>query len=112
MLYMYIGYALIQLPEALLSIYMHLKRNFDNNDTTDRPNEIIDIQMINRESSMKPQSDKSLDMDRDLPQCTMDKNNGGYLEVNPYIVNVVHKIEKNLETLGKRIDEMESKTSY
>lgn len=87
---LFLGYALIQLPEALLSIYMQLKKHFDNNDTSDKPNAIIDIQMINRESSMKPPSDK----------------------VNPYIIDVVQKIEKNLETLGQRMDMIESKISY
>ena len=110
--HIFIGYALIQLPEALVSIYRHLKKYCDQTTRIENSNEIVDFKIMRRNSSMKLQSDKSMDMDTDSLKFLMDEKFHGQTGMTRYIAAVIHEMKQDLEIVSKRVDKNEAQISF
>ena len=57
-LYEYLGFALIQMPEALLSMYMHMKKYLDIHVTKEKPVDTKELSMENQKSIATTQLEK------------------------------------------------------
>ena len=68
--------------------------------------------MMRRNSSMKQQSDKSMDMETDSLKFLMDEKFHGQIGMRRYIAGVIHEMKQDLEIVSKRVDKNEAQISF
>ena len=110
-LYEYLGFALIQMPEALLSMYMHMKKYLDIHVTKEKPVDTKELSMENQKSTATTQLEKfSYTRTYSRPILSLENNDGNFKGMFP-IADVVCKMKNDLEFMAIRMDEMESEIS-
>ena len=109
--YEYLGFALIQLPEAFLSMYMHMKTYHDKHVTKEKPVDTEELSMENQKSIATTQLEKfSYTRTYSRRILSLKKNDGNFKRMFP-IADVVCKMKNDLEFMAIRMDEMESEIS-
>ena len=67
---------------------------------------------MRRNSSMKQQSDKSMDMETDSLKFLMDEKFHGQMGIARYIAGAIHEMKQDLEIVSKRVDKNEAQISF
>ena len=106
-LYEYLGFALIQMPEALLSMYMYMKKYLDIHVTKEKPVDTKELNMKNQNSIVTTQLEKFSFTRTHSHQYSSYENNDGHFEGIKHNSDDVCKIKEDLEAMAIRMDEME-----
>ena len=96
----------------MVSIYRHLKKYCDQKARTETSNKRLDVEMMRRNSKMKLQSDKSIDMDTDSLKFLIDEKFQGQIGVTRYFAGIIREMKQDLEIVSKRVDKNEAQISF